>query len=90
MAYLFMMQKLTEQKLAKIIKFHRKKTGLSQLELAKLSGVGKTTIFDLEHAKEGVQLNTLLKVLYSLNITIELKSPIMAMFAQQGASDEKG
>lgn len=63
--------------LASIILYHRKKSGLSRLELALLAGVGKTVIFDLEHAKKTVQLDTLIKILDVLNITIEFKSPLM-------------
>lgn len=56
---------------------HRKKTGLSQQELAKLAGVGKTVIFDLEHGKMTVQLDTLLRILDALNIEIRLSSPLL-------------
>ncbi|MDI6033918.1 helix-turn-helix domain-containing protein [Flavobacterium sp. LB2P84] len=34
------------------IKEHRKQAGLTQLELANLAGVGKTTVFDIEKNKE--------------------------------------
>ncbi len=30
------------------VRFHRKKCGLSQLQLANLAGIGKTTVFDIE------------------------------------------
>ena len=63
--------------LSKIIRQHRKIAGLSQLQLAELAGVGKTVVFDLEKAKETVQLDTLRKILNALNIKVELTSPIM-------------
>lgn len=63
--------------LSEIIKKHRKAAGLSQLALAQLAGVGKTVIFDLEKGKESVQLDTLLKILKVLNISIEFNSPFM-------------
>lgn len=63
--------------LSEIIHFHRKRAGLTQLELAKLAGIGKTAIFDLEKGKATVQLSTLLAVLHVLNIQIILESPIM-------------
>ena len=59
-----------------VIKFHRKKSGLNRLELANLSGVGKTAIFDLEHNKSTVQLDTLIKVLKTLNIKINLSKKL--------------
>lgn len=62
--------------LAQTVQHHRKLTGLNQHDLAKLAGVGKTVIFDIEHEKETVKLNTVLKVLKVLNIQIELQSPL--------------
>jgi y4mF family transcriptional regulator len=63
-----------------IIHFHRKKSGLSQKELADLAGVGKTVIFDIEKGKDTIQLNTLLKILNVLNISITIESPLMKTF----------
>ncbi|WP_061773313.1 helix-turn-helix transcriptional regulator, partial [Legionella pneumophila] len=53
----------------------RKQSGLSQQELARLAGVGKTVIYDIEKGKESVRLNTLLKVLDVLNIQIKFETP---------------
>ena len=63
--------------LAYIVKWHRKKSGLTQLELARLSGVGRTVIFDIEHGKQTIQWDTLSKVLPILNISIEFHSPLL-------------
>jgi len=60
-----------------IVRCHRRLSGLSQTELAKLAGVGKTVIFDVEHGKESVQFDTLKKVLGALNIKIILQSPVL-------------
>ncbi|WP_445957788.1 helix-turn-helix transcriptional regulator [Yeosuana sp.] len=62
--------------LGAFIKDHRKKAGLTQLELANLAGVGKTTVFDIEKNKETVRLNNLFAVLQVLNIKVEFKSPL--------------
>ncbi|MBD0725106.1 transcriptional regulator [Flavobacterium sp. L1I52] len=62
--------------LGAFIKEHRKKAGLTQIELANLAGVGKTTVFDIEKNKETVRWNNLLAVLKVLNIKIEFKSSI--------------
>jgi len=72
-----------EFNLGNIIRQHRKLSGLSQSELAKLAGVGKTVIFDLEHGKETVQLDTLKKVLSVLNIQLEPRSPVLERLSQQ-------
>ena len=59
-----------------LIKDHRKKAGLTQLQLADLAGIGKTTVFDIEKNKETVRFNNILAVLQVLNIKIEFKSPL--------------
>jgi y4mF family transcriptional regulator len=68
--------------LGAIVRFHRKKAGLTQLELAKLAGVGKTAVFDLEKGKLTLQLSTLLAVLYILNIEVKFASPLMQLFEE--------
>ncbi|WP_417361469.1 helix-turn-helix domain-containing protein [Galbibacter sp.] len=60
-----------------LVKDHRKKAGLTQLELANLAGVGKTTIFDIEKNKKTIRWNNLLAVLQVLNIKVEFKSPMI-------------
>ncbi len=75
--------------LAAIVRYHRKKARLSQLELARLAGVGKTVIFDIEKEKASVRLDTLLKVLGVLNITLRAESPLMNAY-QRDVSHEKG
>ncbi|MCP0913685.1 helix-turn-helix transcriptional regulator [Legionella sp. 27cVA30] len=64
--------------IAKMIYYYRKQSGLSQRELAKLAGVGKTVIFDVEKGKETIQLNTLLKILDVLNIRVKFETPFPA------------
>lgn len=66
---------MKHSEIAKTIRYYRKQSGFSQLELAKLAGIGKTAVFDLEKGKETVQLNTLLKILNVLNIQIKLETP---------------
>lgn len=61
--------------ISEAVRYYRKQSGLSQLELAKLAGVGKTVVFDIENGKETVQLDTLLKILDVLNIQIKLATP---------------
>jgi len=63
--------------LKNIVRQHRRLSGLSQAGLAKLAGVGKTVVFDIEHGKESIQFDTLKKVLAALNIKLSLQSPIL-------------
>ncbi len=63
--------------LKSVVRHHRRLSGLSQAELAKHAGVGKTVVFDIEHGKESVQFDTLKKVLAALNIKFILQSPVL-------------
>jgi y4mF family transcriptional regulator len=66
---------MAPDEIAKMVHSCRKHSGLSQQELARLAGVGKTVIFDIEKGKKTVQLNTLLKVLDILNIQMKFEAP---------------
>ena len=69
---------MTSNDIAKMIKYYRKQSGLSQQAFAKIAGIGKTALFDIEKGKETVQLNTLLKVLDVLNIKMKFETPFPA------------
>ena len=66
---------MPKHEIANLIHYYRKQSGLSQQELARLAGVGKTVIYDIEKGKESVRLNTLLKVSDVLNIQIKFETP---------------
>ena len=68
--------------IAAIVKYHRKNAGLTQNQLATLAGVGKTVVFDIEHDKETIQLQSLIKVFEVLNIRIELSSPLISQYGE--------
>ena len=68
------------KKIAYMVRFHRKKAQLTQLELAKLADIGKTAVFDIEKGKKTVQLDTLLAVLNLLNIQTVFCGPLMHQF----------
>lgn len=69
--------------IGQIVRFHRKKSGLSQERLAKFANVGKTVVFDIEKGKLSMRYDTLLKVLDVLNISIKFQSPLMKLFEEQ-------
>lgn len=77
-----------EHNLKHIIKQHRQVSGLTQAELAKLAGVGKTVIFDIEHGKETVQFDTLKKVFAALNIKLVFQSPVLGRAAKKASIKE--
>ena len=66
--------------LGEMIQFHRKKAGLSRNELAVIADVGKTVIYDVEHGKQTIQYQSLMKILLALNIQIDFKSPFVEEF----------
>lgn len=74
------------EKIARMVRFHRKKAKLTQLELAKLAEIGKTVVFDIEKGKKTVRFATLLAVLHVLNIQMEFQSPLMHKFEENEKS----
>ena len=68
------------QNIGEIIKYHRKRAGLSRIDLANIAGTGKTVIYDIEHGKNTLQFNTLFKIMKALNISVSFDSPLMEDF----------
>lgn len=75
--------------LKEVIKNHRRLSGLSQAELAKLAGVGKTVVFDIEHGKLSIRYDTLMKILAVLNISLGFDSPLIAQMRDQSRRTPK-
>jgi HTH-type transcriptional regulator/antitoxin HipB len=73
--------------IASTIRFHRKRAGLTQKQLATLAGVGKTAVFDIEKGKETIRLSTLTAVCAALNIEIQLESPLMSEWTAQSEGE---
>jgi HTH-type transcriptional regulator / antitoxin HipB len=71
------------QQIGHMIRFHRKKSGLTQEELGKLAGLGKTVVFDIEKGKTSVRMSTLVKLLAVLNISLAFQSPLMHLFEKE-------
>jgi len=76
-------------KLGTIVQYHRKKSGLNRRELALLANVGKTAIFDIEHSKQTIRVDTLIKVLDVLNISLVLNSPLMATYQAEEKNENR-
>jgi y4mF family transcriptional regulator len=56
--------------LGETIRTERKRQGVTQVELAALSGVGVRFLRELEHGKPGCQLGRTFSVLNTLGITL--------------------
>ncbi len=61
--------------LASLVRYHRKRSGLTQQELAELAGVGKNLVYDLESGKTTVRYENLLRVLEVLNVRVDSAAP---------------
>jgi len=66
-----------------IIRFHRRKAGLTQKQLATLADVGKSAVFDIEKGKITIRLNTLTAILSVLNISLKPESPLMDQWSME-------
>lgn len=64
--------------IGEVVRYHRRRSGLSQHALADLAGIGKTSVFDIEKGKPTVRLATLMAVVRVLNIDVLLDGPLMA------------
>lgn len=73
---------LDSKHIGRMIRYHRKRAGLSMVQLADLSGIGKTALFDIEKGKATVRFCTLGAVLVALNIAPAWTSPLMAEFRE--------
>jgi len=70
-----------------IVYYHRKQAKLSRKELAELSGVGKTAIYDIEKGKKTVKWLTITTILDALNISIQFQSPLMAEYEKSSSEN---
>ena len=69
------------------MRFHRRRSGLSQRALADLAGIGKTSVFDIEKGKPTVRLATLMAALRVLNMNLAIESPLIGEFNAALADD---
>ncbi|RKY56094.1 MAG: transcriptional regulator [Candidatus Neomarinimicrobiota bacterium] len=75
------------ESIGSVVRYHRKKAGLTQKQLATLAGVGKTAVFDIEKGKKTVRLNTLTAILSILNIHLIVQSPLMDQYYHDEGSE---
>lgn len=74
---------LTLEQLGSVIQFHRSKAGLTQVQLARLAGIGKTAVFDIENGKKSARIDTILNIFSVLNVKLLMASPLMALFEKE-------
>ena len=72
-----------------MIRYHRRTARLTQVQLAKLAGAGKSTVYDIEKGKQTVQLDKYLAILRVLNIEVSHHSPLMAEYEKSQNTAEQ-
>lgn len=77
------LNKIGLSELGDVLKFHRKKAGLTQVQLAKLAGIGKTAVFDIEKGTKQSRLDTVQRIMNVLNVSIRFESPLMNAYGEQ-------
>ncbi len=65
---------LATQELAATLREIRKKHGISQGELAQISGVSLPSISRFERGKDTIRLDVLMKILAALGYSLEIKA----------------
>lgn len=65
---------------AKLVIWHRKKSKMTQHDLALAANVSRTAVQRLEKGHLSIQLDTLLKILQVLNIQLALDSPLINLY----------
>jgi len=83
------MTEISAINIARILKIHRKKSGLSQKALAELAGVGKNVVFDIEKGKTSFQMDSLLKIIHVLNIQLYANGPFISEIKEIDDAESK-
>ncbi|MFT5241800.1 MAG: HTH-type transcriptional regulator/antitoxin HipB [Candidatus Promineifilaceae bacterium] len=84
------MERVSVRLMGEAVRYHRRRAELSQLDLADLASVGKTSVFDIEKGKPTVRLATLVAVLRVLNIDLTMDGPLMNEFVSTRSDGEDG
>ncbi|MEX2400191.1 MAG: helix-turn-helix domain-containing protein [Rhodothermales bacterium] len=74
--------------LGRIVRYHRKRAGLSRAALSDLAGTGTTVIYELEHGKTTVQFDVLRRILGTLNLKLLVDGPLLNEYMSR--IDEQG
>lgn len=74
-------------RLGPLLRYHRERASLSRRALSALSGVSETAIYDAEHGKPTVQLQTLYALLGALNLSLHASGPLVAEYERTLADD---
>lgn len=77
----------TSGQLASLVRFHRKRAGLSQVDLASMAGVSRKVVQDLEAARGGVSWRNLMAVLAVLNVKLRPTGPLIDEWSSRSETE---
>jgi HTH-type transcriptional regulator/antitoxin HipB len=66
--------------LANLVIWHRKKSKITQNDLALAANVSRTAVQSVEKGNLSIQLDTLLKILQVLNINLKFDGPLVQLY----------
>jgi HTH-type transcriptional regulator/antitoxin HipB len=78
---------MQSHQLGNLIRFHRRRAGLSQAELAKHCGVSRSVVQDLEAGKGRSTWGNIMAVLGVLNVQFQPTGPLVGEWLEQQEKD---
>jgi HTH-type transcriptional regulator / antitoxin HipB len=79
---------MQNEDLASLIVYHRKKAGLTQIELAELAGVSRFVVQEMEAGKGRTTWKHIKAVLDTLNLELEPKGPLVEQWREDREGSE--
>lgn len=71
--------------LGSLVRFHRKRARLSQVELAAMAGVSRKVVQDIEVGRDAASWKNVLGILDVLNIRLRPEGPLIGEWLSQSA-----
>jgi len=72
--------------LGSLVRFHRKRARLSQVELAAMAGVSRKVVQDIEVGRDAASWKNVLGILDVLNIRLRPEGPLVGEWLSQSAA----
>ncbi len=72
--------------LGRVVTYHRKRVGLSRAKLSRLATVSPSAIYDVEKGKRTVRVDTVMRLLNALNMSLDVRGPFVDEYDQKQRS----
>ncbi len=79
----------TSDQLASLVRFHRKRAGLSQVDMASMADVSRKVVQDLEASRDGVGWRNLMAVLAVLNVKLRPDGPLIDEWLSRSETESR-